>query len=372
MQILNQDEVMRYARHFSVKAIGVEGQKKLKHSKVLLVGAGGIGSPAAIYLTASGVGNLTIIDHDHVDLSNLQRQIIYQETDCGKLKAECAKSRLEALNHHTNITIHTERLESHNALEFIEGFDCVIDGTDNYPTRYLVSDVCAIKGIPLISASIYQFSGQLGLYNHNGSPCYRCVYPEPPPAGLIPNCAEAGVLGVLPGILATLATNEALKLLLGFEMKPKIIQFDGIDCQTSHFPVAKGEHCPICAERINFEELERFIPNKEAKMNIEEIDCQTLANWQSGKKAFVLLDVRQEWERQICKIEPSIHIPLDQLEKHLSDFNIEDTIVLQCRSGVRSLHAAEIMSKHGYKHTLNLKGGILAWGQSQDTTMTRY
>lgn len=375
MTTLNQDEILRYARHFSVKSIGIEGQEKIKARSLLLIGAGGIGSPAALYLTACGIGRLGIIDDDRIDLSNLQRQVLYQTDEIGQLKAEAAQHRLHQLNPNVQVNIHPERLTSSNAESILGEYDLIIDGSDNYPTRYLVNDVCVTLNRPLISASIFQFSGQLGLFNFDNSACYRCVYPEAPPEGLIPNCAAAGVLGILPGILATLAVNEALKYVLGFEIKPGLIQFDGLNCETTRYETQKNSTCPICSGALSFQALAaNKNPISEAPKPKQPLELSTheLSKWLQEGKAFNLIDVRQDWERKLCAITPSTHIPLDQLPEGLGNIDPNQPTVIYCKVGGRSHTACEYLLSQGYENVYNLPGGILRWTKDQAPSSTRY
>jgi len=398
-----QEELQRYARHFAVERIGVAGQKKIKNSSVLLIGAGGIGSPAAFYLTAAGIGHLGILDDDRVDLSNLQRQILYSTADLGCLKSEQAAKKLLTQNPHIKITSYPIRLNASNALSIFKSFDLVIDGSDNYPTRYLVNDACVTLKIPLISASIFQFSGQIGVFNLNlnnsnhanpiQTACYRCLYPTPPPTELIPNCAMAGVLGVVPGILATMAVSEALKIILNFpESKPQLIIYDTLGPSLKTYALEKNPHCEICAQNKKFLELNNFqlkinnscqihtSQNLSSNLNSNlptPISAQELADWfknkDQNKNNFYLLDVRESWEREINSIQPSLHIPLGYL--HPDNLNNPDNsellnilahqktspLIIYCRSGARSQKAGINLIQAGYSNIYNLEGGILAW-----------
>jgi len=384
--IFSQEELQRYARHFAVDKIGLNGQKKLKQSSVLLIGAGGIGSPAALYLTACGIGHLGILDDDRVELSNLQRQVLYGVSDLGYLKADQAAQKLTNQNPHVQITSHPIRLNSSNAHSIFKNYDLIIDGSDNYPTRYLTNDVCAELKIPLISASIFQFSGQIGIFNLNlqsqQGPCYRCIYPAPPPPELIPNCAMAGVLGVVPGILATMAVSEALKILLNFpESKPQLITYDTLGPSLKTYEIQTNPHCDICAKHQKFLELDRFesktnnscqINHKisESALNSHtpiQLSAQELSSWFKNKdpKNFYLLDVRENWEREVNSIQPSLHIPLGDLDLNLSllDQDKNLPLVIYCKSGGRSQKAGINLIQAGYKNIYNLEGGILAWEQ---------
>lgn len=381
----SQEELQRYARHFAVDRIGLEGQKILKQSSVLLIGAGGIGAPAALYLTACGIGHLGILDDDRVELSNLQRQVLYGVEDLGYLKSEQAAQKLIKQNPHVSIISHAFRLNASNAHSIFKNYDLIIDGSDNYPTRYLVNDVCAELKIPLISASIFQFSGQIGLFNLNQNnhqgPCYRCLYPAPPPPELIPNCAMAGVLGVVPGILATMAVSEALKIILKFpEAQSQLIIYDTLGPNLKTYEIQTNPHCDICAKHQKFLELNRFelktnscpINHKISETNLNshtpiQLSAQELADWFKNKnnQNFTLLDVRENWERETNSIQPSLHIPLGDLDFNLNLLDQNKTqnipLVIYCRSGARSQKAGINLIHAGYKNIYNLEGGILAW-----------
>lgn len=372
-----QEELQRYARHFAVERIGLSGQEQLKASSVLLIGAGGIGSPAAFYLTAAGIGRLGILDDDRVDLSNLQRQILYSTYDLGKLKAETAVQHLSLQNPHVNLTSHPVRLTQHNAHEIFKNYDLVIDGSDNYPTRYLTNDVCADLKIPLISASIYQFSGQLAVFNFKNpqnSNCYRCLYPSPPPPELIPNCAIAGVLGVVPGILATMAVSEALKLILNFkESQSQLILYDTLLPKLDTYLLNQNPDCPICSHHQSFKDLERFDPmscSSQSSCPITPIPLSTqeLSHWIKTQHPFQLLDVREDWERELNQITPSIHIPLahyldllEQKEAESLPFEKNKPLVIYCKAGPRSQQASIKSIQAGFTKVYNLTGGITAW-----------
>lgn len=362
--IFNQDEQQRYARHFSVQEIGLPGQAKLKAAKVLLIGAGGIGAPVALYLASCGVGRLGIIDDDRVDLSNLQRQVLFNTEQCGQSKAACAKERVLALNPNIEVTAYVERLTVHNAHTLITGYDIVVDGSDNYATRYLVGDVCAYLHKPLVSSSIYQFIGQLSIFNvGEGSVCYRCLYPSPPPAQLIPNCAEAGVSGIIPGILGTLAVNEVLKLILGIgvTLSGKLLTFDALSNEMVQYPIQRHPRCPICVAHRSFDQLPRY-SDPVCAVKTSDITAAEVQSWLQQNKSMTLLDVRESWERALSHIEPSIHIPLGLLNEVPLNFSPADTVIIYCKSGIRSLHAAEILKQRGYPNVFNLKGGITGWG----------
>ncbi len=383
-----QEELQRYARHFAVERIGLSGQEKLKASSVLLIGAGGIGSPAAFYLAAAGMGHLGILDDDCVDLSNLQRQILYKTSDLGKSKADTALSHLTLQNPHIKISSHPIRLTPLNAHSIFKNYDLVIDGSDNYPTRYLTNDVCAELKIPLISASIFQFSGQIAVFNFknnlsNTQACYRCLYPAPPPPELIPNCAMAGVLGVVPGILATMAVSEAFKIILNFpESKSQLILYDTLIPKLDTYLLETNPDCPICSHHQKFSELNRFDQtsfktcdlNNLNSHNPIPITIEQLSQWLSKNKEnkenknFQLLDVRENWERDISYIKPSIHIPLNNFlefltaeSSQLSALDKNQPLVIYCKSGGRSQRAGVSSIQAGFTQVYNLTGGMIAW-----------
>ena len=366
MTILSAEEMERYARHLSLSEVGLAGQEKLKKARVLLIGAGGIGSPAAYYLAAAGVGNIGIIDHDLVDRSNLQRQILFTTEDIGKSKAEIAKLRISALNPNIHATAYPLHLTSQNAHRIIADYDVVLDGSDNYQTRYLVGDVTAELRKPLVSSSIYQFIGQLGVFNVGGGPCYRCLYPEPPPEKLIPNCAEAGVLGVTAGVMGSLAANEIIKLILGMgaPLSENLLMFDSLRGELKKYSIARHPECLICEKHQAFSSLPRYDEPSTCKAVPEVTPIQLKALM--GDESVVLLDVRELWEREISQIHPSLHIPLgDIVETHLP-FSVNQSIVVYCKVGVRSLHAAKILRQLGYTNVSHLEGGIMAWSLTQD------
>jgi len=399
------EEFTRYARHFAVEKIGLAGQSKIKSSSVLLIGAGGIGSPAALYLAAAGIGKLGLLDDDQVDLSNLQRQILYTTQDIASSKAKTAAKHLALQNPNIEVIPHPFRLTESNAHDILKNYEFILDGSDNYPTRYLVNDVCADLKTPLISASIFQFSGQIGLYNlnqNNNTPCFRCVYPEAPPESLIPNCATAGVLGVVPGILATLAVSELLKIILNLgEISPRLITFDALKTQLESFKIQPSPTCDICAKHKSFSELSRFGDifsdsaghsgqicsafNRNTAENLKNLRVSSLSphelfQWQNDpSKKFILLDVREEWERLINVINPSFHYPLGQLLEINTQDEIQKilnlklnsplssqtppVIITYCKFGGRSAKAAEHLSGLGLNNIYNLEGGISAVGQ---------
>lgn len=374
MESFNSEELQRYVRHFSVGKIGVAGQKKLRESSVLLVGVGGIGSPAALYLCAAGIGRLGLIDGDTVELSNLQRQVIYQTSDCGYSKTAISAQKLKALNPHCQVEAHAALLTHDNAIELISSYDVVIDGSDNFPTRYLVNDACATQKIPLISASVYQFSGQLLVFDFKEQePCYRCLYSVPPAPELIPNCAESGVLGIVPGMLGSLAANEALKYLLELpsEALNRLTVFDALTVDLKKYPIPPNPHCPICAYSHSYEELPKYaIQQAKTHKRELEIDVHTLYQWRCDDKPLVLFDVREDWERQICHISEDRPLKLSDISTISIAPNIR--IIVYCKSGVRSLKAVEMLRASGLGQAVSLNGGILAWAKEIEPAMSVY
>ena len=336
---LSQKELQRYARHLSVAKIGLGGQKKLKQASVLCIGAGGIGSPAILYLAAMGVGRLGIIDFDHVEISNLQRQILFTEDECGQSKAALAGKKATALNSALTCLTYHEKLTLKNAETIIQDFDIVLDGSDNFSTRYLVNDVCAYLKKPLISASILQFSGQLAVFTGE-SPCYRCVFPEPPPAELAPACSDAGVPGVLPGIFGTLAVNEVTKLILGLPgLQNQLAQIDTLNLDINKFNIQARSDCPVCVKKTPLIELHP--PLTQPNTAGFQLAAETFKQWQAAAKNFTLIDVREDWERAITALPNDIHIPLGTFNPADIELPKETTIVVYCRLGGRSNMATQ-------------------------------
>lgn len=369
MATLTHAELLRYARQISLPQLGTQGQEKLNNTAVLCIGAGGIGSPVLLYLAAAGIGKIGIIDDDVVELSNLQRQVLYDTVHCGQKKALVAKQQLLALNEHLQITTYTERLTPKNAFDILPHYQIVIDGSDNYATRYLASDVCQIKKISLISASLFQFSGQLLTlaYPEEDSACYRCLYPNPPPAGLIQNCAEAGIVGSLAGILGTMAATQAIKVALNIHQqdKNKLFVFNGLNFELAKYNFAKRSDCILCSGKSSFEQLPRYENNVCINTGVKEITVTQLADFQAQNKT-LLVDVRTQQERNLGFIPNSIHIPMDEIpamDVMNSVFNDNAAIVLYCRSGARSAHVAQLLQEKGLTNVYNLVGGILEWAK---------
>ena len=372
----SQDELKRYSRHFAVSKIGIEGQKKLKSSSALLVGAGGIGSPAALYLGANGIGTIGIVDDDVIELSNLHRQILYTENQVGQSKAKVAQETLQAQNPAITVHAYNERLTQHNGHEIISQYDVIIDGSDNYETRYLVSDICTDLKKPLVSSSIYQFTGQIMTLCCENTPCYRCIFPDPPPADLIPNCATAGVLGIVPGIMGILAALEAIKLILqlGDTLVGKLALFDALNFTLSTADVKTSAHCPICHDHIPFSELHRNI-NTKIPNNIDndgDIMPSQLKAFMDQGKDIVIIDVREDYERQINHIAHSTHIPLSQIDQARDILPKDKLIILYCKKGSRSQTAQKRLQACGYSNVYNLVGGIDLWIEQIDPTQSQY
>ena len=383
MLALTNQEVARYSRHLIMPEVGIEGQLKLKAARALCVGAGGLGSPVALYLAAAGVGTLGIVDFDDVDYSNLQRQIIHGTPDVGRPKLASAKSRLNALNPEVEVVPHEMALSSQNALDLFADYDLVIDGTDNFPTRYLVNDACVIQGIPNIYGSIFRFEGQASVFAAKDGPCYRCLYPEPPPPGLVPSCAEGGVLGILPGVVGTLQATEAIKVILGVgePLIGRFLIFDALKMRFRELKLRKDPDCPACGEHPTVTELidyEQFcgitpaasaaaMTPEEGEATVEELKTRL-----DRQDPFLLLDVREPQEFEICRIPGSVLIPLGDLASRLSELEGRDDMIVHCKSGVRSGKAVRLLREAGYGKARNLTGGILAWIDRIDPTLPKY
>ena len=378
---LSHEEVKRYSRHLIMPEVGMEGQRKLKKGSVLCVGAGGLGSPLTFYLAAAGVGRIGIVDFDVVDFSNLQRQIIHSTADVGRPKLESAREKLEALNPNVKIETHETRLTSENALELFENYDIIADGTDNFPTRYLVNDACVITGKPNVYGSIFRFEGQASVFATPDGPCYRCLYPEPPPPGLVPSCAEGGVLGILPGLVGLIQATEVIKLILekGESLAGRLLLFDALEMNFRQLKLRKNPACPACGENPTIKELidyEQFCgiqPQvEESRTGIEEVTATQLkAELDQGKDLYIL-DVRNPVEYEICKIEGAHLIPLDELLSRIHELDSARDIVAHCRSGARSAKAIEMLQGAGFRKLRNLKGGILAWADEVDPSIPKY
>jgi adenylyltransferase/sulfurtransferase len=361
--------------------VGVGGQERLKASKVLLVGAGGLGSPAALYLAAAGVGTIGLVDFDVVDESNLQRQVLHDTAWIGRPKLESAKARLTALNPNVDVVLFPERLTSGNALGVLKGFDVVLDGTDNFATRYLTNDACVLLGIPNVYGSIFRFEGQVSVFLPGKGPCYRCLYPSPPPSGLVPSCAEGGVLGVLPGVVGCLQATEAIKLLLGIgqSLAGRLILYDALALSFRELRLRRDPLCPLCGENpqirtlVDYDELCGVACGTDAPAPAgAEVTPAELKEWRDSGRPLQLLDVREPHEAAICRIEGAVLIPLGFLPDRLSEVDRTRTVVVHCRSGLRSARAVALLREAGIARAYNLTGGILAWAREVDPSLTTY
>jgi molybdopterin/thiamine biosynthesis adenylyltransferase/rhodanese-related sulfurtransferase/molybdopterin converting factor small subunit len=382
---LTNDEVKRYSRHLIMPEVGVEGQLKLKAGSVLCIGAGGLGSPAALYLAAAGVGRIGIVDFDVVDFSNLQRQIIHGTPDVGRSKLASAKDRLLALNPLIEIDTYETALSSKNALDLFKPYDVILDGTDNFPTRYLVNDACVILGKPNTYGSIFRFEGQASVFATKDGPCYRCLYPEPPPPGLVPSCAEGGVLGVLPGVIGTIQATEAVKLIMGIgePLIGRFLIYDALRMKFRELKLKKDPDCPVCGthptitELIDYEQFCGVTPSPEPAMtaqesNETEIDVRELKRKIDAKENFYLLDVREPNEFKIGRIPGSTLIPLGEVPQRVQEIPKDKEIVVHCKMGGRSAKAAAFLRQQGFKSVKNLKGGILDWSDKIDPSVPKY
>ncbi|MGD9562676.1 MAG: molybdopterin-synthase adenylyltransferase MoeB [Pyrinomonadaceae bacterium] len=378
---LSNEEIARYSRHLILPEVGIEGQKKLKAARVLTIGTGGLGSPLGLYLAAAGVGTIGIVDFDVVDESNLQRQIIHGTKDVGRLKNESAKERLLDINPNTNVESFDTRLTSENALELFREFDVIVDGTDNFPTRYLVNDASVLTGKPNVYGSIFRFEGQASVFWAEKGACYRCLYPEPPPPGLVPSCAEGGVLGVLPGIVGTIQANEVIKVILGAEgiLLNRLLLFDAWKMTFRQLKLQKDPNCPLCGDNPTIKELidyEEFCGLKapiEEKPAFEEITATELKGLFDRGEDFQLIDVREPHEYEIARIPGAKLIPLGEIVNRICEIEKGKTTVVQCKGGVRSAKAIGYLKDAGFEGRLiNLKGGIGAWSQEVDSSVPRY
>jgi adenylyltransferase/sulfurtransferase len=376
---LSPEEFIRYSRHLSLPEVGIEGQKKIKSAKILVVGAGGLGSPVSLYLAAAGVGTIGMVDFDVVDESNLQRQVLFGMEQIGKSKLQSAEERLKNLNPYTKINLHEVALSSENALDIIKNYDIVVDGTDNFPTRYLVNDACVILGKPNVYGSIYRFDGQVSVFNYDSGPCYRCLYPSPPPPNLVPSCAEGGVLGVLPGIIGTMQANETLKLILGIgePMVNRFLLFDALTFEFSELKIQKNDACVVCSDNpsvTNLIDYKQFcgVDSVTHKIDYEEMEVTELDKLLKNGSSPTIIDVREEFELEISKIDGARHIPMNQVPKRLDELNAETDYVIICRTGVRSAQICEFLANQNFKSVTNLTGGINEWAKKIDSSLPIY
>ena len=373
---LDRDEVYRYSRHLILPEVGVEGQQKLKASSVLLIGAGGLGSPAALYLAAAGVGRIGIVDFDVVDASNLQRQVLHGTSSVGKPKLESAKARLLDINPHVEIETYETRLTADNALDIIRGYDVVVDGTDNFATRYLTNDACVLLGIPNVYGSIFRFEGQVSVFATSDGPCYRCLFKEPPPPGLVPSCAEGGVLGVLPGVIGTLQATEAIKLLLGIgePLIGRLILYDALGARFRTVNLRKNPECPACGTRElkDLIDYDQFCHAEAPSLGkVAEVTPRELVGL-LATGTVELVDVREKHEWDIARIPAAKLIPLSVIDSQYKELDPAREIVVHCKSGARSLRAARTLQALGYSRVYNLSGGIDRWREEIDPELQRY
>ncbi len=380
---LTTDDLARYSRHLILPEVGMEGQRKLKAAKVLCVGTGGLGSPLAFYLAAAGIGTLGLVDFDVVDASNLQRQIIHSTRDIGRKKLDSAAEKLIALNPALNVVKHETMLSSANALDILKDYDIVADGTDNFPTRYLVNDACVLLGKPNVYGSIFRFEGQASVFATEEGPCYRCLYPEPPPPGLVPSCAEGGVLGILPGLVGVIQATEVIKLILGNgqPLVGRLLLVDSLNMRFRELRLRKNPECPVCGEHptvtqlIDYQQFCGIVPETPQESNVKngipQISVQELKRRLDAGEDVQLIDVREPYEYQIAQIGGKL-IPQNDVPQRLSEIDASREVVVHCRSGARSQRIAEFLKQNGYSRVANLAGGILAWSDEIDPSVQKY
>jgi len=380
---LSKEEILRYSRHLIMPEVGMEGQLKLKQAKVLMVGAGGLGAPLGLYLAAAGVGRIGIVDFDVVDFTNLQRQVIHGTKDVGRKKLDSAAETMQDINPFVQIDKHETALSSENALEIIKDYDMVVDGTDNFPTRYLINDACVLLKKPNVYGSIFRFEGQATIFAYPGGPCYRCLYPEPPPPGLVPSCAEGGVLGILPGIIGLVQATEAVKLILGVgePLIGRLMLYDALAMRFRELKLRRNPECPACGDHptitklIDYQEfcgIPQHEPPPAPGVKEGEIDVVDVKRKMDQGEPFLLLDVREPHEYLICSIPGSKLIPLGDLPKRVNELDTATEIVAHCKSGVRSAKAVDFLKQAGFKKVKNMKGGIIAWSDKVDPTVPKY
>jgi adenylyltransferase/sulfurtransferase len=378
---LGAEEIRRYGRHLTMPEVGREGQRRLKSARVLMVGAGGLGSPVGMYLAAAGVGHLGIVDFDTVEFSNLHRQILHDTDGVGRSKLASARDRLEAINPGVEVEAHETRLTSENALEIFEGYDLVIDGSDNFPTRYLVNDASVLTGIPSVYGAIFRFDGQASVFGTEEGPCYRCLFREPPPAGLVPSCAEAGVLGILPGLVGTIQATEAIKMILGrgSSLAGRLLLVDTLEMEFREVEIRKDPDCPVCGEDptvtelIDYEEFCGVQQGDDSGARVPSVTVEELRDRVRSGDDLQILDVREDHEWEICNLEElgAFRIPLGDLPQHLHELDDDREMVVHCRSGGRSAKAVDLLRQAGFP-AVNLEGGILAWAEEIDDEMPTY
>ena len=379
---LSNEEIARYSRHLIMPEVGMAGQRRLKQGSVLLIGTGGLGSPLALYLAAAGVGHIGLVDFDVVDASNLQRQIVHGTSTVGVAKTESAKRRLQDLNPYIEITTYETRITSQNALDLMRPYDVIVDGTDNFPTRYLTNDACVLLGKPNVYGSIFRFEGQATVFStRDGGPCYRCLYPEPPPPGLVPSCAEGGVLGVLPGVIGTIQATEVIKLLTGIgePLIGRLLLYDALSMRFRELKLRRNPSCPVCGDHptitalIDYEQFCGIVPEEQTLSNQFEITPRELAEWLERPDRPFLLDVRNPYEVAIASIPGTDKlIPIDQLPERINELDPSREMVVYCRSGARSGRAVELLKSVGFRKVKNLVGGILRWADEVDPSLPKY
>jgi sulfur-carrier protein adenylyltransferase/sulfurtransferase len=379
---LNNDEIRRYSRHLILPEVGLAGQKRIKAASVLCIGAGGLGSPIAMYLAAAGIGKIGIVDFDTVDFSNLQRQILHTDADVGRSKAESAKETIRGINPHCEVVIHNTRISSENALELIRPYDIVVDGTDNFPTRYLTNDACVILKKPNVYGSIFRFEGQASVFApHLGGPCYRCLYPEPPPPGMVPSCAEGGVLGVLPGIIGCIQATEILKLAIGKGnlLVGRLLLFNALDMKFRELKLRRDPQCPVCGEHPTIKELidyEVFCgiePTPVDNGNPDEVTVQEMKKALDDPKLGIkVIDIREPFEYDIAHIQNVPLLPMSELQNRFTELDPNTQYYLHCKVGSRSLSALSFLREQGFKYVKSVKGGIDAWSAEIDRNVPRY
>jgi molybdopterin/thiamine biosynthesis adenylyltransferase/rhodanese-related sulfurtransferase len=380
---LNNDEIRRYSRHLILPEVGLAGQKKICSTSVLCIGAGGLGSPIAMYLAAAGIGRLGLLDFDAVDFSNLQRQIIHSTADVGRPKIESARETIQGINPNVDVVLHPARITSENALEILSGYDIVVDGTDNFPTRYLTNDACVLLKKPNVYGSIFRFEGQASVFApHLGGPCYRCLYPEPPPPGLVPSCAEGGVLGVLPGIVGCIQATEILKLALGkgTSLIGRLVLFNALDMKFRELKLRRDPKCPLCGENptikelIDYEQFCGIAPEPATpSSHPDEVTVQEMKQaLESPKLGIKVLDVREPDEYQIARIKGVPLFPLSTLGQRFTELDPNQQYYFHCKAGIRSLKAVRFLKEHGFKYVKSVKGGITAWSDEIDASVPKY
>jgi len=379
---LSNEEVLRYSRHLIMPEVGMEGQLKLKQAKVLLIGAGGLGSPLSLYLAAAGVGRIGMVDFDVVDFTNLQRQIVHSTADVGRPKLDSAGDRLHGMNPTIEIVKHETALSSANALELFRDYDIIADGTDNFPTRYLVNDACVLLGKPNVYGSIFRFEGQASVFAAKDGPCYRCLYPEPPPPGLVPSCAEGGVLGILPGLVGVIQATEVVKLILGSgnPLIGRLLLVDALEMKFRELKLRKNPECPICGPNrsihalIDYDQFCGIHPEPPPSPGLTEFEISVtdLKQKMDRGDSFVLIDVREPHEADICTIPGARLIPKGTVPTRVSELNSADEFVIHCKSGMRSAQVVDFLRKAGFRKVKNLRGGILAWSDEVDPSVPKY